>query len=176
MTVIATTVDTPTGPLTLLTLDNVARVAAFGDDPDALRDRLPAELRGEPMRRGESGAADAVRAWAEGDIDALDAIAVEQPGSAYFRDVWREMRRIPAGSTMSYAELAARAGAPRAVRAAASACARNNVCLVVPCHRVVRTDGTLGGYFYGLDVKRRLLAHESRFRDLLDGALLRAAM
>ena len=176
MSVIATTVDTPTGPLTLLTVDDVARVAAFGDDPDMLRDRLPAELRRAPMRRGESTAAEAVRCWAEGDIDALDDIAVEQPGSPYFHDVWREMRRIPAGATMSYAELAARAGLPRAVRAAASACARNSVCVIVPCHRVLRSDGSLGGYFYGLDVKRRLLAHESRHRHAADGALLLTAM
>jgi methylated-DNA-[protein]-cysteine S-methyltransferase len=70
------------------------------------------------------------------------------------------MRAIAAGTTVSYADLAARAGAPRAARAAASACARNAVCLFIPCHRVVRSDGSLGGYYYGLATKRSLLAHE----------------
>ncbi|MHB8717729.1 MAG: methylated-DNA--[protein]-cysteine S-methyltransferase [Candidatus Dormibacteria bacterium] len=161
MTIIATTVETPAGPLTLLTVDGVARAAALGDDPGALLERLPAELRALPLRGGGSDAAEAVRAWADGDTAALDRVRVEQPGGPFFRRAWAEMRRIPAGTTVSYAELAARAGAPRAVRAAATACARNGVWIIVPCHRVVRSDGSLGGYAYGLDAKRRLLAHEA---------------
>ena len=70
------------------------------------------------------------------------------------------MREIPAGTTWSYGELAAKAGSPRAVRAVGQACARNMVAPFVPCHRVVRSDGSLGGYFYGLDTKRWILAHE----------------
>ncbi len=74
------------------------------------------------------------------------------------------MRSIPPGQTWSYARLAAEAGRPTAVRAAGSACARNLVAPFVPCHRVVRSDGSLGGYAYGLDIKRALLAHESGLR------------
>jgi methylated-DNA-[protein]-cysteine S-methyltransferase len=72
------------------------------------------------------------------------------------------MRAIAPGSTATYAELAAAAGSPTAVRAAGSACARNLVAPFVPCHRVLRSGGTLGGYYYGLDAKRVLLAHEAR--------------
>jgi len=71
------------------------------------------------------------------------------------------MRTIPAGRTWTYARLAAEAGRPTAVRAAGSGCARNLLAPIVPCHRVVRSGGGLGGYFYGLDVKRWLLQHES---------------
>ena len=76
------------------------------------------------------------------------------------QDAWLAMRRIAPGSTLTYAELAAAAGRPAAVRAAGSACARNLVAPFVPCHRVVRTGGTLGGYYYGLDVKSALLRTE----------------
>ena len=80
--------------------------------------------------------------------------------TALQRMVWEELRRIPAGETISYAELARRIGRPTAVRAVASACARNNVALVIPCHRVVRNDGGLGGYRWGPERKRRLLELE----------------
>jgi methylated-DNA-[protein]-cysteine S-methyltransferase len=117
-------------------------------------------MRTEPVRRADGSAAAALRAYFAGDVDALSAVAVSQPGGPFHARVWAAMREVPAGTTVSYAELAARAGEPRAVRAAGSACARNAICLFVPCHRIVRSDGSLGGYYYGLDTKRRLLEHE----------------
>lgn len=162
MTLIATTVATPFGPMSLLGSEDCLRVASFGEDVDALRDRLPSPLRSDPVVRGETAAAAALRAYLDGDVTALDEVEVSQPGGAFHSAVWREMRAIAPGTTVSYSELAARAGAPRAVRAAASACARNAVCLFVPCHRVIRSDGSLGGYYYGLGTKSRLLAHERR--------------
>lgn len=102
----------------------------------------------------------ALRAYADGDLLALDEIPVAQPGGEFHTAVREAMRRIPPGDTVSYSELAAMAGRPAAARAAAGACARNAVAIVVPCHRVIRGDGGLGGYAYGLDVKRALLAFE----------------
>jgi len=160
MTLIATTVATPLGPMSLLGTSRCLHVAAFGEDLDDLRDRLPQSLRNSPVQRGETAAAAALRDYFAGDVRALDRVDVEQPGGPFHTAVWKEMRAIPAGTTVSYADLAARAGAPRAARAAASACARNAVCLFIPCHRVVRSDGSLGGYYYGLATKRSLLAHE----------------
>jgi len=87
-------------------------------------------------------------------------VAAEQDGGPFFQDVWRAMRDIPAGTTISYAQLAARAGRPRAIRAAGTACASNLLAPFVPCHRVLRSDGAIGGYAYGLAVKDALLAHE----------------
>lgn len=97
--------------------------------------------------------------------------AVEQPGdsrvipldvqgTAFQEAVWRELRRIPPGETRSYAQIAAAAGQPKAVRAAGSANGANNVAVLIPCHRVIRSDGTLGGYAYGLEIKRELLKRE----------------
>lgn len=80
--------------------------------------------------------------------------------TAFQSRVWQELTRIPIGETVTYQELAARIGRPKAVRAVASACARNNVAVVVPCHRVVRTDGGLGGYRWGIERKRSLLSLE----------------
>jgi methylated-DNA-[protein]-cysteine S-methyltransferase len=160
MTLITTTVATPVGSMSLLGTEDCLHVASFGADLDALRDRLAPALRAAPVRRGESAAATALRDYFAGDVGALDRVDVSQPGGAFHTAVWKEMRAVAPGTTVSYSELAVRSGAPRAVRAAASACARNAICLFVPCHRVVRSDGSLGGYYYGLATKRRLLEHE----------------
>jgi methylated-DNA-[protein]-cysteine S-methyltransferase len=85
---------------------------------------------------------------------------VELHGTEFERAVWTQLCRIPAGTTISYTELATRVGSPRGSRAAGQANGRNPVALFVPCHRVIAADGTLGGYGGGLDRKRRLLAHE----------------
>ena len=87
-------------------------------------------------------------------------IPLDVRGTAFQERVWAELRKIPPGETRSYAEIAAAAGKPSAVRAAGSANGANNVAVLIPCHRVIRSDGSLGGYAYGLDIKRELLARE----------------
>jgi AraC family transcriptional regulator of adaptative response/methylated-DNA-[protein]-cysteine methyltransferase len=91
---------------------------------------------------------------------AANDIPLDVKGTAFQERVWAELRKIPAGETRSYAEIAAAAGKPAAVRAAGSANGANNVAVLIPCHRVIRSDGSLGGYAYGLDIKRELLARE----------------
>jgi AraC family transcriptional regulator of adaptative response/methylated-DNA-[protein]-cysteine methyltransferase len=83
-------------------------------------------------------------------------------GTAFQQRVWQALQKIPAGSTASYTEIARRVGAPTAVRAVASACASNAIAVAIPCHRVVRTDGALSGYRWGVSRKRALLARESK--------------
>jgi O-6-methylguanine DNA methyltransferase len=95
----------------------------------------------------------------EGRREAKD-IALDLLGTPFQKHVWKTMLRVPRGTTWSYSELARRAGRPKAVRAVASACARNLVGLIVPCHRIVRLDGTLGGYGGGEACKRALLRLE----------------
>lgn len=107
-----------------------------------------------------AGVSDFIEAYFDGELNALKSIAVSQPGGEYSQDVWRALHKVSAGKIVSYSELAQLAGRPSAVRAAASACARNLVAPFIPCHRVVRTDGSLGGYYYGLDKKTWLLNHE----------------
>lgn len=87
--------------------------------------------------------------------------ALDLRGTAFQRQVWQALQQIPAGQTLSYSELACQIGRPRACRAVAAACAANPVAVLVPCHRVLRSDGQLGGYRWGLRMKQRLLTHES---------------
>ncbi len=102
-------------------------------------------------------------AYARGDLSAIDDLEVDLLGTAFQRRVWSELRRIGPGRTISYAELARRVGQPTAVRAVGGANGRNPVPLIVPCHRVIASDGTLGGYSAGLPLKQKLLAHEAAF-------------
>jgi methylated-DNA-[protein]-cysteine S-methyltransferase len=95
-----------------------------------------------------------------GDINAINGITVRQPGAPFSQAAWKAMRKVKAGKVLSYADLADRSGSSAAVRAAGSACAKNAIALVVPCHRIVKTGGALGNYAYGLSKKEWLLRHE----------------
>ncbi len=154
------TVDTPDGPFTQLA-DDRGRVLASGwtAEPADVLHRLASPP--SDVREGRTDAAAAVAAYYDGDLAAIDEVAVAQTGTALQLDGWAALRRIAPGSPLTYAEFAAALGRPSAVRAAASICARNAPALFVPCHRVLRTGGALGGFAWGLDVKRALLARES---------------
>jgi len=102
---------------------------------------------------------DAFAEYAEGNLSAFTGITVEQDGTEFSASVYDRMREIPPGSVETYGQLAARAGFPRAARAVGTVCARNQAALVIPCHRVVSSNG-LGGYGYGPEIKLELLAHE----------------
>lgn len=160
MTALIQTLETPDGPFTLL-VDERGRVLASGwtDEPAAILGRLASAPDG--IREGETDAADAVRAYYAGDLDAIDAVEVHQRGTELQRAGWAALRRIAQGRPLSYRDFAAELGRPAAVRAAASICARNAPALFVPCHRVLRGDGSLGGFAWGVEVKRSLLAREA---------------
>lgn len=96
----------------------------------------------------------------DGDVRAIDSIEVRQDGAPFSQKAWKAMRKVRPGKTLSYADLADRSGSPAAVRAAGSACAKNAIVLIVPCHRIVKTGGALGNYAYGLEKKEWLLKHE----------------
>jgi methylated-DNA-[protein]-cysteine S-methyltransferase len=108
----------------------------------------------------ESEIARKLARYLAGDIHALEGIRTDVVGTPFQKRVWQALRDIPAGRTTSYGEIARRVGAPKAVRAVGAANGRNPVALVVPCHRVIRSDGDLCGYAGGLERKRWLLAHE----------------
>ncbi|WDZ85215.1 methylated-DNA--[protein]-cysteine S-methyltransferase [Micromonospora cathayae] len=157
------TTDTPAGPFTVLVdTDGAVRAAGFGTDAPALLALTHPTLR-EPLReRAELGAVTgAVAAYLAGDLTAIDAVPVRQHTDGMFMaHAWQVLRDVKPGDPVTYTAFAALAGRPAAVRAAAAACARNAAALFVPCHRVLRTDGSLGGYRWGLDVKKWLLGHE----------------
>jgi methylated-DNA-[protein]-cysteine S-methyltransferase len=164
MTMYESTIDTPVGPLTtVVDADGAVLAAGWNSELADVVARIHPSLRGELVRRREIGAATAaVRAYLAGDLDAPAVVPVRQSSRGDFLTAaWKTLREVPAGRPVTYAEFAARAGRPAAVRAAAQACARNAAALFVPCHRVIRTDGSLGGFRWGLDVKRWLLAHEA---------------
>jgi methylated-DNA-[protein]-cysteine S-methyltransferase len=152
---------TPVGALAVIVDDGVVVASGFTTVEDQF-ERLDPDLQARGLRKRSAAGpvALAVRAYLGGDPGALDQVPVRQPGGAFMQDAWRVMREIPPGQTWSYTELAGKAGRPEAVRPAAAACTRNLVAPFVPCHRVVRSDGSMGGYYYGLAVKRWLLAHE----------------
>lgn len=134
----------------------------LGDDPEQLarelQDRFPkARLIGDDPAFAERVAQ--VVGMVEAPALGL-ALPLDLRGTAFQQRVWQALRALPAGSTASYAEVAARIGAPKAVRAVAQACAANLLAVAVPCHRVVRTDGALSGYRWGVARKRALLERE----------------
>lgn len=162
MTALIQTIDTPDGSFTML-VDEQQRVLASGwtADHTEIIARLAPKNRPVEIREGETDAAEAARAYYEGDLAAIDAVAVHQFGTELQHAGWDGLRRIAPGRPLSYAEFAVELGSPSAVRAAASICARNAPALFVPCHRVLRSDGTLGGFAWGLPVKESLLAREA---------------
>lgn len=144
-------------------------------DPGAVGDRAPTDggavvfssFRGLGDERAPAARRSALpqvqailERYADGELDALDEVSVVQPGAPFRQRAWTAMRTIAAGRVDSYAGLARRAGSPNAFRAAGTVCSSNLVAPFVPCHRVIASQGRIGGYGYGLDVKRALLAHE----------------
>jgi len=135
----------------------------LGDDPDTLvrnlQDRFPkARLIGAD--RDYEALVARVVGFVEAPRIGLD-LPLDVRGTAFQRRVWQALQDIPVGTTVSYAEIARRIGAPKAVRAVAGACAANNLAVAIPCHRVVRTDGALTGYAWGVERKRVLLGREA---------------
>lgn len=165
MTAIIQTIETADGPFTIL-VDGRQQVLASGwtEDHTTIIGRLPSGARPADVAEGETDAAAAARAYYAGDVAAIDAVAVSQTGTALQLAGWSALRSIDPGAPLTYTSFAARLGNPRAVRAAASICARNAPALFVPCHRVLRSDGSLGGFAWGLPVKESLLAREAAAR------------
>lgn len=162
MPLFLTSHKTPIGTLNLIAQEDVllaANLSTINSAKASLddNDRLSGfkEVKSIPV------ISDLINDYFDGDLSALNAIKVRQPGAPFSQAAWKAMRRVKAGKTMSYADLADRAGSPAAVRAAGSACAKNAIVLVVPCHRIVKTGGALGNYAYGLNKKEWLLRFEA---------------
>ena len=159
------TLDTPFGPFTtVVDADGVVLAAGWSTEPDeeVLPLIHPSLRPAEIVEQADLGAVtEAVRAFHDGDPGPAATLPVRQHGGPFLQEVWARMREIPAGTSLSYTELAGRAGRPLAPRGAAQACAHNAVGLFVPCHRVRRGDGSLGGFRWGLSVKEGLLAAEA---------------
>ena len=154
--------ESPCGELTVVTRDGRLVGLGFSDGDAPLRRSLARRFGTKPVP-GPLPAAfgRALAAYFGGDVAALDDVEVDTGGTPFQQRVWRALRRIPAGTTVAYRDLARTIGAPDAVRAVGAANGANPVGIVVPCHRVIAADGALQGYAYGLARKRWLLRHES---------------
>lgn len=151
------------GALLVAATDKGVCRIAFDEDEAALRARFP-QARLLPPDAAFADLAAQVVAAVDDPARGAD-LPLDVRGTAFRQAVWAALRAIPPGETRSYADLAAAAGRPRAVRAAGTACGANELAVLIPCHRAVRSDGGLGGYAYGLDRKRALLARESAAGD-----------
>jgi AraC family transcriptional regulator of adaptative response/methylated-DNA-[protein]-cysteine methyltransferase len=154
------------GSILVATSERGVCAILLGDDPDALardlQDRFPrADLIGADKAFEEVVAK--VVGFVETPGLGLD-LPLDVRGTAFQQRVWQALGKIPAGSTASYTEVARRIGSPQSVRAVASACAANTIAVAIPCHRVVRTDGSLSGYRWGVERKRALIEKESKTR------------
>ena len=153
-----TIAETALGPMLLAATDKGICRLSFDEGEEALARRFP-------KARIEPGGA-AMAALVERTIAAVNApgtphdLPIDVHGTAFQQAVWRELQKIPAGDTRTYAQIAAAVGRPAAVRAAGTANGDNNVAVLIPCHRVIRSDGSLGGYAYGLERKAELLRRE----------------
>ncbi|HTI31572.1 MAG TPA: bifunctional DNA-binding transcriptional regulator/O6-methylguanine-DNA methyltransferase Ada [Sphingomonas sp.] len=153
-------VDTVLGKMLLAATDKGICRLSFDESEDELRRRFPhatIERGGEALQSLVEGAVEACA-----NPSAMPDLPLDVAGTAFQQAVWQELRRIPPGETRSYAAIAAAVGKPGAVRAAGSANGANNVAVLIPCHRVIRSDGSLGGYAYGLDRKAELLRREGK--------------
>jgi methylated-DNA-[protein]-cysteine S-methyltransferase len=161
------TVATPPGPFTVVVgADDDGREVVLASGWTAeLGDLLPVvhrSLRPSGAERADRlPVLDAAEAFFAGDVTAIDDVVVSQRSGPFLQEAWEVLRTVPAGSPDTYAAFAARCGRPAAIRAAANACARNAAALFVPCHRVLGSDGGLGGFRWGTQVKRWLLDHEA---------------
>jgi methylated-DNA-[protein]-cysteine S-methyltransferase len=152
----------PVGPLTLVCCGEQLVTLAFDDHERRALGALESRHGDVALREGRvaRGVREAMNAYFEGELGAVDAIAVRTGGTAFQQSVWQGLRSIPAGETTSYSRLARAIGRPAAVRAVGLANGANPVAIVLPCHRVIGENGSLVGYGGGLARKRWLLAHE----------------
>ena len=158
-------VDTVLGTALVATTRRGVCMVELGSNADVLESKLRAEFPKAGLQRVDAGRdeflAPRLRAVAERLAGRVAEVPLDLVGTAFQKKVWDALMKIPAGETRSYAELAVQLGHPRGARAVANACGRNKDAVLVPCHRVVRGDGSLGGYRWGLPVKQRLLDREA---------------
>jgi len=157
-------IDTALGTALVATTTRGICMVELGSDPAALEGKLREEFPRAALERVDAGRDEFLRPRLRSVADTLAGkqaqVDVDLIGTAFQKKVWDALMKIPSGETRSYAEIATQLGLPRAARAVANACAHNRVAIVVPCHRVVRGDGSLGGYRWGLPLKQQILQRE----------------
>ncbi|MBC8268082.1 MAG: methylated-DNA--[protein]-cysteine S-methyltransferase [Rhodospirillaceae bacterium] len=161
MKMIFDTFSTPLGEMTAVVQGDALCVLEFSDDPERLEQQLKRfgayekVTKANPLKiRGR------VSAYFKGERDAFTDLKLDTGGTAFQQTVWRALQKIPHGNTLSYRELASNIGRPKAQRAVGTANGRNPVAIIIPCHRVIASNGMLAGYAGGVERKRQLLTLE----------------
>lgn len=150
---------TPLGQMALVLRNSSLAGVLLGDYVDSLITEMNTRWHGEPLEREQSASHSSLA----GQIlcgDTPLSLTLDLRGTSFQRKVWAALRQVPRGATMTYHQLAQRVGQPNSSRAVAQACAANPLAIVVPCHRVIRSDGHLSGYRWGIERKRQLLTRE----------------
>jgi len=156
-----TSFKTPIGNFYLIADQQILLAAGFSGFDDLIPRLSPTDSVREIEQVNEIPViSELISDYFSGDISSLNSIKVRQPGAPFYQSVWKEMRKVPVGKTWSYSDLAKRAGSAGAVRAVGTACSSNLIAAIVPCHRIVKSGGSLGNYAYGVEVKEWLLKHE----------------
>lgn len=155
--------ETCLGPVLVAVTDQGLRALLLGDKRQSMENELRMRFPHDVCIADETG----LKSWLSAAQNFLkrpehwpDDLPLDVCGSMFQRKVWEALRQIPLGETVTYSDIAERIGAPGSVRAVAGACAANALAVLIPCHRVIRRDGSLSGYFWGVERKRALLAYE----------------
>ena len=155
---------TPIGELNIIVEEHVLLAAGFKSLENLVVRLSPEDADKEIKHMGKIPViSELISDYFDGNLNAFNPIKVRQPGAKFSQEVWKVMRKIPAGKTLSYAELAKRAGSADAIRAAGTVCGNNLIAPIIPCHRIIKSGGALGNYGYGIKVKEWLLTHEGAF-------------
>jgi AraC family transcriptional regulator, regulatory protein of adaptative response / methylated-DNA-[protein]-cysteine methyltransferase len=166
VTIHYTIASTPIGQMLLAATERGICAVQFGDSPATLEDELRAEYPKAEIARSDRKLREQVKGLRQIiQGDSTGSLPLDIQATAFQRRVWEELQAIPRGATKSYSKIAADIGQPKAARAVARACATNPVAIAIPCHRVVREDGAMGGYRWGVDRKKKLLALEAARSD-----------
>ncbi len=155
-------IETPIGTMVMVARDGAVLLLEFGDAKERVAREMRARFGDVELQQSENpfGLSDVIHDYFAGNLHAIDTLITDGGGSAFERDVWKELRKIPVGTTASYGDIAKILGDVGLSRAVGVANARNPVAIVVPCHRVIGSDGTMTGYGGGLHRKEWLLRHE----------------
>jgi len=162
---LSTSLKTPVGELSLIADEDILIAAGFSGIANLIS-RLDTRTAEQKLSKSFRIPiiSDLISDYFDGDLNSLNGIRARQSGAKFSQDVWKVMRKIPAGKTISYSELAKRAGSGAAVRAAGTACGNNLIAPIIPCHRIVKSGGGLGNYGHGVKVKEWLLRHEGALK------------
>ncbi|WP_218220003.1 methylated-DNA--[protein]-cysteine S-methyltransferase [Nesterenkonia sp. Act20] len=165
------TLHTPDGAFSVIADETHVLASGWTAEITELLSLIHPHLRGSAAQTSQvpedgthpvlAHAQQAVEAYYSGDLSAVDSVPVHQRSGPFREHAWAVLREVSPGQPLSYAEYAQRAGSPAAIRAAAGSCAKNAAALFVPCHRIIRTDGGLGGFRYGVEIKQSLLQREA---------------